>query len=109
MLRGALPRGQYCVIIGFGRVPVLMYKSQRNRSRKIQNVSVFFRLGIFCRLFSSENQIVSIITRRWGVMFDLGSTVIPVKLGARELPYLQQNIRNVFDGNAMRFGELARR
>ena len=61
----------------------LMYKSLRNRSRKIQNVSVFFRLGIFCRLFSSENQIVSIITGRWGVMFDLGSTVIPVKLGAR--------------------------
>ena len=62
-------------------MPFLMYKSLQNRSRKIQNVSVFFRLGIFCRLFSSENQIVSIITGRWGVMFDLGSTVIPVKLG----------------------------
>lgn len=64
-------------------MPFLLYKSLRNRSRKIQNVSVFFLLGIFCRLFSSENQIVSIITGRWGVMFDLGSTVIPVKLGAR--------------------------
>lgn len=60
-----------------------MYKSQQNRSHKIQNVSVFFQLGIFCRLFSSENQIVSIITGHWGVMFDLGSSVIPVKLGAR--------------------------
>lgn len=89
MLRGALQRGyqctlgQFCAIIGIGRVPFLMYKFQRNRSRKIQNVPVFFRLGIFCRLFSSENQIVSIITGRWGVMFYLGSTVIPVKLGAR--------------------------
>ena len=72
-------------------MPFLMYKSLRNRSRKIQNVSVFFRLGIFCRLFSSENQIVSIITGRWGVMFDLGSTVIPVKLGARTAFLTEEN------------------
>lgn len=75
--------GQFCAKIGIGRVPFLMYKSQQNRSHKIQNGSVFFQLGIFCRLFSCENQIVSIITGRWGVMFDLGSTVIPVKYGAR--------------------------
>ena len=64
-------------------MPFLMYKAQQNRSQKIQNASVFFQLGIFCRLFSCENQIVSIITGRWGVMFDLGSTVIPVNFGAR--------------------------
>ena len=88
-------------------MPFLMYKPQQNRSQKIQNVSVFFQLGIFCRLFSCENQIVSIITGRWGVMFDLGSTVIPVKLGARTAFLTARRIqKNVSDGNVMRIGEL---
>ena len=72
-------------------MPFLMNRSLRNRSRMNQNVSVLFRLGIFCRLFSSENQIVSIITGRWGVMFDLGSRVIPVKLGARTAFLTEEN------------------
>lgn len=40
---------------------------------------------------------------RWGVMFDLGSTSKNLE---RELPCLQQNTKNVSEGNVMRIGEL---
>lgn len=40
-------------------------------------------------------------------MFDLGSTVIPVKLGARTAFLTARRIqKNVSDGNVMRIGEL---